>query len=239
MTATLLSCFDDRAYIIEIRALIEPLERGDSGPLRERCRIAIRRCRQRWPEIRSSPLEVHGNEALLSMAELDRQGVEDPLQIGRFLLTVLADYLQGPLVTLPSSQFFFAALNPLGWPAADIELVRCGLPNRQLVVANAPPQRTRFVDAQSPYWQCLRFDRADSGWLDRSQLQRLLARITESTTDIEAVDVGQLDGVVADDPVVHEQVHRRICESHAALQRAYQSALENDLGLFVSTITWS
>lgn len=245
------SLFMYRKFIDEALWLVEQVEQGNYGPLRDFACEAIQRLQKEWPInnfgwikyennvekgvlTQEWPLLNHGEAGLVTEDEIRNLSSPAAQDIGYWFLIVLSEYLQPCSSPLGNWSVLNTVLESLNWKQDDRDLLFRGLPTSKLLKPKLGKKSPWPLKDSDPYWLWLHPSRARSGWLPTEDIDRLHSQLCRMDDKVKDFDVCVIPNIDADNPIV-------VREYKVYLQSGYQdtismlsTAQKSNLGLFMS-----
>jgi hypothetical protein len=245
------SLFKYKEFIKEALWLVEQVEQGNYGPLRDRTCEAVRRLQQEWPisdlgwikyedDTEKSvltqewPLLNHGEAGLLAEEEVRNLSNPAPHDIGYWFLVVLSEYLQSCPSPLGNWSVLSTVLESLGWKQDDRDLLFRGFPTSRLLRPKLGEGSPWPLKDSDPYWLWLHPGRARSGWLPTEDIDRLHNKLYRMEDRIKNFDVSLIPNIDANNPIVVRDYKVYLQSGYRDTISMLSTAQKLNRGLFMS-----
>lgn len=248
------SLFDYNSFINEIEPIVEQVDLKQYKSLQDLAYQTILQFQKKWPlcnhglvdyeggvrkEVLTQewPLYAHGGGSLSQPNEIISSSNPRSVDLGYWLLIILAKHLQ--LCSSPHGNWSVpsAALNLIGWSNEDAKVLFQGKPTYKLIKPNLTSCEP--LNSSSPYWCWLHPWQARSGWLTFEEIDRLFPLLDRAKDQIINFDVRHIPNINISNPVVLRDYKIYLQDGYQGTITMLKEAMESKLGLFMSITTWA
>jgi hypothetical protein len=177
----------------EVAPIIQEVDCGDFETLRERACESVTRMQDDWPFARS------GDGRLPEQSEIRRNDNPSQSDIGYWFRVILAEHLEECSSPGGNWSVLYEALQLVGWDVHDRDLLFKGRPSYQLLKREGVHRQEWPLSPSSEYWHRLHPQWTRSGWLENTQIARLVSKLTMDADKLREIDLKDIESIKVDD----------------------------------------